>query len=162
MHCPFSESSRNRSLSMPLMQESYISWTYSIFYCQHYVPWICIILYDCIDNRGVPKGGGQGGQCPQGSDRIRRRTNHCWGGDVKNSRGGEKNSKHTISIFAPAPQFFSLQIPLIDNGDNSFHVFSQFFCFLMQNRYFYDNIMYRYLPKTRRQVPSRSLGTCRL
>ena len=51
---------------------------------------------------------------------------------VKNSRGGEKNSKHTISIFAPAPQIFSLQIPLIDNGDNSFHVFSQFFCFLMQ------------------------------
>ena len=133
MHCPFSESSRNRSLSMPLMQESFIYLLDILdFLLSTYVPWICIILYDCIDNRGVPKGGGQGGQCPQGSDRIRRRTNHCWGGDVKKSRGGEKNSKHTISIFAPAPQIFSLQIPLIDNGDNSFHVFSQFFCFLMQ------------------------------
>ena len=155
MHCPFSESSRNRSLSMPLMQESYISWTYSIFYCQHYVPWICIILYDCIDNRGVPKGEDKGGSAPK--DLI-----EFGEGQIIVGEGDVKNSKHTISIFAPAPQFFSLQIPLIDNGDNSFHVFSQFFCFLMQNRYFYDDIMYRYLPKTRRQVPSRSLGTCRL
>ena len=101
-----------------------------------------------------PRGEDKGGSAPKdliefGEGQI------IVGGDVK-------NSKHTISIFAPAPQFFSLQIPLIDNGDNSFHVFSQFFCFLMQNRYFYDDIMYRYLPKTRRQVPSRSLGTCRL
>ena len=109
-----------------------------------------------------PRGEDKGGSAPKDLIEFGEGQIIVGGGDVKNSRGGEKNSKHTISIFAPAPQFFSLQIPLIDNGDISFHVFSQFFCFLMQNRYFYDDIMYRYLPKTRRQVPSRSLGTCRL
>ena len=51
---------------MPLMQESYI---YLLdvfdFLLSTYVPWICIILYDCIDNRGIPKGGGRGGSAPK-------------------------------------------------------------------------------------------------
>ena len=54
------------------------------------------------------------------------------GGDAINSRGGAKKILGTPSAFLPPPLIFSLQILLNDNGKISFHVFFQFFCFLMQ------------------------------
>ena len=65
-----------------------------------------------------PRGEDKGGSAPKdliefGEGKI------IVGGGCKNSRGGEKNSKHSISIFGPPPQIFSLHIPLIDSGNNS-------------------------------------------
>ena len=79
-----------------------------------------------------PRGEDKGGSAPKDLIEFGEGQIIVGGGGVKNSRGGEKNSRHTISIFAPPPQIFSLHIPLIDSGNISFHVFSQFFCFLVQ------------------------------
>ena len=91
-------------------------------------------MHDCIDIRGVPKGGrgNKGGRAPK--DLIEFAEGQLlFGGGVQKILEAEQKILGTPFVFLPpSPQIFSLHIPLVDNGDISFHVFSQFFCFLMQ------------------------------
>ena len=58
-----------------------------------------------------PRGEDKGGSAPKDLIEFGEGQIIVGGGGVKNSRGGEKNSKHTISILAPPSDFFPTYSP---------------------------------------------------